>query len=249
LSESQNEPHGGQFLSATPTGAHSYPEFLGTLAHELRNALAPIRISMHVVKLSTATDPNVDESFAVIERQMRSFIALIDDLQDISRLARGAVVLQKMKISLADVLEGALDICRTQLESAEQTVSFEPPPAALFVDADPDRLQLVFRKLLQNAAKYSVPGGRVTVRCQQEANQAVVQVIDTGIGIDPGMLEKVFDLFEQINDARAHQRGGLGIGLTLARDLIRLHGGSIEARSTGDGQGSQFIVRLPLVSG
>jgi signal transduction histidine kinase len=248
LSEAKAQCGGDGPLSVSATDAHRYPEFLGTLAHELRNALAPIRISMHVVKLSTVTDPNVDESFAVIERQMRSFIALIDDLQDISRLARGAVVLQKMKIALADVLEGALEACRAQLESAEQTVSFEPPAAALFVDADPDRLQLVFKKLLQNAAKYSLPGGRVTVRCQPEGKLAAVHVIDTGIGIEPGMLERVFELFEQINDPKAYSRGGLGIGLTLARDIVRLHGGSIEARSGGTGHGSEFIVRLPLVS-
>lgn len=235
--------------SETPDNAQIYPEFLGTLAHELRNALAPIRISMHVVKLSTAANPSIDDSFAIIERQMRSFITLIDDIQDISRLTRGIVVLRKSKIALADIVEAAIDSCRPQLESAEQQLTLELPPTSVVVDADYERLQQAFSKLLQNAAKYSLPQGHVTVRCQFDDKQATVRVMDTGIGIQPAMLERVFDLFQQLNDPEAHQRGGLGIGLTLARDIVRLHGGTIEARSQGPGQGSEFLVSVPLATG
>jgi signal transduction histidine kinase len=223
-----------------------YPEFLGTLAHELRNALAPMRISMHVVKLSTSGNANVEESFAIIERQMRSFISLIDDIQDVSRFSRGVIALQKGKLGLADLLGASVDSCRALLESAEVQIHLEPPPPTVLVEGDFDRLQQVFNKVLQNAAKYSAPGGEVTIRCLAEGDQIATHVIDTGIGIEPEMLEKVFDLFHQINDPQAHRRGGLGIGLTLARDILRLHGGAIEAKSEGKGRGSEFIIRLPL---
>ena len=250
MSEATQESHGGAATphSVSSTTEHLYPEFLGTLAHELRNALAPIRISMHVVKLSTSSNPNVDESFAIIERQMRSFIGLIDDIQDVSRLARGMVAMQMGRIALADILEGAVTSSRAQLESAEQKLNFVPPPNHLFIEADYDRLQQVFGKLLQNAAKYSVPGGTVTIDCHFDGNQVTVRVSDTGIGIEPAMLDKVFDLFQQLNDPQALRRGGLGIGLTVARDIVHLHGGTIEAHSEGGGKGSAFVVRLPLVA-
>ncbi len=249
MSEAKQISHGETTtpLSATSANEQLYPEFLGTLAHELRNALAPIRISMHVVKLSTGSNPNVEESFAIIERQMRSFIGLIDDIQDVSRLTRGLVALQKGQLELADILEAAVTNCRALFESAEVKLLFEPPPRSLVIEADYDRIQQVFTKLLQNAAKYSLPGGQVTIRCDLHDNEAAVHVIDTGIGIEPQMLERVFDLFRQLNDPQAQKRGGLGLGLSLARDIVRLHGGTIRALSKGSGQGAEFIVRLPLV--
>jgi signal transduction histidine kinase len=224
----------------------NYPEFLGTLAHELRNALAPIRISMHVVKLSTPPNPNLDDSFAIIERQIRSFIGLIDDIQDVSRLSRHVVALQKNRIALANVVDAALATCQAQLQAAEQQVTLELPPTSVVVEADYDRLHACFVKLLQNAAKYSLPGGQVTIHCHHDSENARVHIMDTGIGIDPAMLGRVFDMFQQLNDPQALQRGGLGLGLTLARDIIHLHGGRIEARSEGPGRGSEFIVTLPL---
>jgi signal transduction histidine kinase len=223
-----------------------YTEFLGTLAHEIRNSFTPIYNSLHIIKFSCNPSPDVNESFAIIDRQMRGFLGLVDDIHDVSRFARGQVVLRMERASLAEIVDSAVEACRPLLEAAELQLEFEWPPDAVKINADLQRLPQAFIKLLQNAAKFSLPGGRVTVRCQLEDKQAVVRVIDTGIGIEAGMLDKVFDLFTQLNDPRALSRNGLGIGLSLVRDIVRIHGGTVEAHSKGAGLGSEFLVRLPL---
>ncbi len=225
-----------------------YTEFLGTLAHELRNSFTPISNSLHIVRLSCNPNPDSEESFAIINRQMRGFLSLVDDIHDVSRFARGLVALRMMRFSLAEIVDTAVDACRQQLESAEQRLEVVRPSQAVLVNADSQRLQQAFMKLLQNAAKFSLPGGRVTVQSESDSKQALIHVIDTGIGIEDGKLEEIFELFEQVNDPRALSRGGLGIGLPLARAIVHLHGGTVEAHSQGPGLGSEFLVRLPLAS-
>ncbi len=224
-----------------------YSEFLGLLAHELRTPLAPIRNSLHVVKLSCTADTDVQESLGIIERQLQVFIHLIDDLQEVSRIARGRIQLHKEKTGLAEVIQSAVKTCRADLDAAEQQLSVELPSEPIYVKADVAHLAKAFAMLLHNAARYSEPGGHIGVRSEVAENRVFVHFTDTGIGIDPAMLSKVFDLFRQLNDPRAPSRGGLGIGLTLAKGIVMLHGGTIEAHSDGAGKGSDFVVMLPLI--
>ncbi|HEV8058248.1 MAG TPA: HAMP domain-containing sensor histidine kinase [Gemmataceae bacterium] len=236
-----------QRVLALAENERRYSEFLGLLAHELRTPLAPIRNSLHVVKVSCSADADVQESLGIIERQLHVFIRLIDDLQEVSRIARGRIQLHKERTGLAEVVQSAVKTCRADLDAAEQQLSVELPSEPIYVEADASHLGKAFAMLLHNAARYSEPGGHVTVRSEVGKGQVFVHVIDTGIGIDPAMLSRIFDLFRQLNDPRAPSRGGLGIGLTLAKGIVMLHGGAIEAHSDGAGKGSDFVVTLPLI--
>ena len=219
-------------------------EFLATLAHELRNPLAPIVSSLDIMRRSS--DPaQLERAREVASRQARHMVRLIDDLLDLSRISRGIIVLQRETMPLAQAIASAIETSRPLLDGRGHRLVVEPLDDTLLVEGDPTRLAQVFSNLLNNAARYTEPGGEVRVAMRREDGQALVAVSDTGIGIAPEHLDAVFEMFVQA-DGSPEGSGGLGIGLTLVRQLVELHGGSVAASSEGRGHGSCFSVRLPL---
>ena len=218
-------------------------EFLAMLAHELRNTLAPIRTTVGI----TSADAVVSRVRDVVDRQVTQMARLLDDLLDVSRLARESLLLQRRPTALAEVLDAALETSRPLLAHNALRLVVDQPAEPVILDADAVRLTQVFANLLNNAAKYSHPGDAVTLTVRLEEAFVAVSVSDTGIGIAPHMLPRVFDLFAQGTEARSHAPGGLGIGLSLAQRLVDMHGGRIDVCSPGTGEGSTFTVRLPLL--
>jgi signal transduction histidine kinase len=186
-------------------------------------------------------------SRAVMERQVGQMVRLIDDLLDVSRITRGKVALRRERTDLLAAVRAAVEASQPAVEAARHELSVELSPEPVWVDADPARLAQVVTNLLNNATKYTDPGGRIRVTAGPEGGEAVVRVRDTGVGIPPEMLAQVFELFTQVDTSLARRvQGGLGIGLSLAKRLVEMHGGSVEAQSDGPGTGSEFVVRLPL---
>jgi PAS domain S-box-containing protein len=222
-------------------------EFLATLAHELRNPLAPIRNSLHIFRMAGIQDPAVARVTGMMERQVVHMVRMVDDLLEVSRISRGKIELRREHVSLAGVLRAAVDTSLPLFEAARHRLAVAMPDESLMLDADPVRLAQVFANLLNNAAKYTPPGGEIDVNVRQEPGMAVVCVRDNGEGIPEAMLGRIFNMFTQVNTGHRAQ-GGLGIGLTLARTLVHLHGGDIEAHSEGAGRGCEFLVRLPLAA-
>jgi PAS domain S-box-containing protein len=223
-------------------------EFLATLAHELRNPLAPLRNSLEVMRRSADGGPSVDGARAIMERQLTHLVRLVDDLLDLSRITRGRIELRKTRLDVALAVEDALEACRPQLEVRRHRVNVDLAKEPVFVEADRIRLAQVFTNLLSNACKYTPPGGDIKIRAAREGNEAVVTVADGGIGIKPEMLPRIFEMFSQAVRSQVLSEGGLGIGLSLVRGLVEQHGGRVEAKSEGLGLGSEFIVRLPVAS-
>jgi PAS domain S-box-containing protein len=226
-------------------------EFLATLSHELRNPLAPIRSVADLLKRAEDLAPDLRAASTILERQVHHMTHLIDDLLDMSRITSGLVRLQREPLDLSALLAAALDSYRPVLESARHEVTFSPPAAPVSVEGDRIRLTQVFSNILHNAAKYTPPAGRIWVQVHHEGGEAIASVRDSGVGIPPAMLTQVFEPFARLD--RPAERGdrdrdrGLGIGLTIAKTLVELHGGRIEAQSEGPNQGSEFIVRLPAI--
>ncbi len=220
-------------------------EFLAMLAHELRNPLAAICSGLEVQKISDTGDAVATLTHDILQRQAKQLVRLVDDLLDVSRITRGKVDLSKERIDLADVIRSALAICAPLIERAGCSLKVEATDS-LVVDADAVRMTQIVSNLLNNAAKYSPDGGRITIRLARDAGEAVIAVRDSGIGITAESLPKIFDLFVQGDNPSTRSQGGLGIGLTLVRNLVELHGGRIAARSDGIGQGSEFVIRMPL---
>jgi signal transduction histidine kinase/ActR/RegA family two-component response regulator len=221
-------------------------EFLAILAHELRNPLAPIRNSLYILQLSGRDDPTARRVGEMMERQVSHMVRLVDDLLEVSRITRGKIELKRENVDIAVIVRNAVETSRPLIDAALHSLTVAVPRDELFVDGDPMRLAQVFANLLNNAAKYTDPRGRVAIAGRREGDHAVVSVRDSGTGIPADMLPRVFELFTQVGKATERANGGLGIGLTLAKSIVELHGGSIEARSEGPGRGSEFIVRLPL---
>ena len=221
-------------------------EFLATLAHELRNPLAPIRQAARLAQSETATVAQRRWSQQVIERQVRHMALLLDDLLDVSRITRGRLELRRQRVKLARIIDAALETARPLLDERKQTLELELPAEPLLLDADPLRLSQVISNLLANAAKYSEAGGRVVLRAQTVDGCAEISVRDTGVGIEADALPRIFEMFAQAKSSLDRAEGGLGIGLALVKGLVELHGGTVEARSDGTGQGALFIVKLPL---
>jgi PAS domain S-box-containing protein len=223
-------------------------EFLAILAHELRNPLAAISNAAQL-----QAHPGAEEfhqwSHEVIERQVRRLTRLVDDLLDVSRIGRGKIQLRPQRIDLAEVLRSAAEAVRPLIDQRGHDLHLTADPERIELEADPFRLEQVLVNLLINAAKYTEPGGRIELAAVGEVTHAVVRVTDTGIGIEPELLPRVFDLFTQGNLALSRSEGGLGIGLTMVQKLIEMHGGSVEASSDGHGRGSVFTVRLPAQTG
>ena len=218
-------------------------EFLAVLAHELRNPLAPIRSALEIMRRSGDEHDTVGRMRAMIERQFAQLVRLVDDLLDVSRISRGKVELHRERLDLAQVLESAVETSRPSLEAGQHRLTVELPPGPLPVDGDPTRLSQVFANLLQNAAKFSDEGGPVELKAERQdgpqGGRVVVTVSDRGIGIGPKLLPRVFEMFAQGDVAGSRRLGGLGIGLTLVRSLVQLHGGEVAAHSEGPGRGNR----------
>jgi len=220
-------------------------EFLATLAHELRNPLAPIRQAALISKAPTATDAQKRWSHDVIDRQVQHMSLLLDDLLDISRVTRGTLALRMQSTELSSVIDTAVETARPTIDSKRHVLTVDMPPEPLRFTVDPLRVAQVLSNLLTNAAKYTDPEGQIRLIARCEADDVVICVADSGIGISAATLPRVFNMFSQVHSTTDRSEGGLGIGLALAQGLIELHGGTIEARSEGLGCGSEFTVRLP----
>jgi signal transduction histidine kinase/CheY-like chemotaxis protein len=220
-------------------------QFLATLAHELRNPLAPIRNALHFMQLCGSRDPDMQNARDMIDRQVRHMVRLVDDLMEVSRITLGQIQLKCEPVSLAIVITNAVEVSHPLIDSARHRLVVELSEE-LYVEGDSTRLSQVVQNLLNNAAKYTPPGGQITLRADRDGEYAVIRVSDTGIGIPPGMLDRVFEMFTQVDRGSSLSQGGLGIGLALALQLTQMHGGRIDVTSAGEGHGSEFIVRLPL---
>jgi PAS domain S-box-containing protein len=223
-------------------------EFLAMLAHELRNPLAPIRNAVAILHHLGPTDDRVVYSRDVIERQVQHLARLVDDLLDVSRITLGKVKLQKERVELAAVVTRAVETSRPAIDARRHRLTLSLPPRGVQVEADPTRLAQIISNLLTNAAKYTDEGGQVFLTAEREGAQVVIRVRDTGMGIPAELLTHVFDLFIQGDRTLDRSDGGLGIGLTLVRRLVEMHGGTVAATSAGPGQGSEFVVRLPALA-
>jgi signal transduction histidine kinase/ActR/RegA family two-component response regulator len=222
-------------------------EFLAVLAHELRNPLAPIRNSLQLLRMGNGNGEIIEQARSVMERQLEHMVHLIDDLLDVSRITRGKIQLRKERVELAAAVQSALEAARPLIEASNHELTVRLPPEPTYLDADPTRLAQVFSNLLTNAAKYTERAGRIWLTVERQSGDAVVSVRDTGIGIAAEYLPRVFQMFSQVAPALERSQGGLGIGLSLVKGLVEMHGGTVEAHSDGPGKGSQFVVRLPVV--
>jgi PAS domain S-box-containing protein len=232
-------------LAALQEADRRKDEFLAILAHELRNPLAPIRNAVQILRTQGPPVPQLQWARDVIERQVEQLTRLVDDLLDVSRITRGKIELRTERVELAAVVRDAVEASRPLVEKWSHALAVELPPAPLFLQADRTRIAQVLLNLLDNAAKYTEPGGRIWLTAAREGGEVVIRVRDTGIGIPADMLARIFDLFTQVDRSVERFQGGLGIGLTLVQRLVAMHGGTVEARSAGPGQGSEFVLRLP----
>ena len=221
-------------------------EFLATLAHELRNPLAPIHHGLQLMKLSGAQKATVEQARAMMERQLSQMVRLVDDLMDVSRISRSKLELRKERLPLAAVLDRAVETSRPLIEQMGHELTVTVPKQPLIVDADMTRLAQVFLNLLNNAAKYGDRGGHIQLNVERQGSDVVVTVKDTGIGIAADQLPRIFEMFMQVDRSLEQSQSGLGIGLTLVKRLVEMHGGRVEAKSEGPGAGSEFEVRLPI---
>jgi signal transduction histidine kinase/CheY-like chemotaxis protein len=221
-------------------------EFLATLAHELRNPLAPLRNGLQVARLSSPADAPIRPIIEMMERQVNMLVHLVEDLMDVSRITTGKIELRLQRLNLCEVLAASAEASRATIDARGHKLVIELSAEELSLEGDFDRLTQVFCNLLSNAAKYTDVGGTIELRAAQEGPDAVVSVIDTGIGIPAADLPGVFAMFSQVRTHREHANGGLGIGLSLVRQLVEMHGGSVQVMSPGEGFGSTFCVRLPL---
>lgn len=221
-------------------------EFLAMLAHELRNPLAPIRNAVHIMSLIDLPDPKLNWVREVIDRQVRHLTRLVDDLLDISRIVRGKITLRKERIELSTIVQQAQESARPVIEARKHQLTVRLPSYPVTLECDAVRLAQVLQNLLDNAAKYTREGGTIELRAMVIGRELVISVHDNGMGIPPDLLSQVFDLFQQGERSLDRSQGGLGIGLTLARQMVKLHGGQIKAHSLGIDQGSTFTIHLPL---
>lgn len=220
-------------------------QFLAMLAHELRNPLAPIRNAVELMRQVENIDPAFQRSREMVERQVKHLARLVDDLLDISRITSGSIRLRKEVVSLANIVERAVESNRTLLDSRGHRLTVRLPEEPVRLEADPARLEQILSNLLNNAARYTMPGGQIWVTAAREGDEVEIHVRDTGIGVPPDVLERVFEPFMQSDESLARSDGGLGVGLTLVRSLVEIHGGHVEAHSPGLGQGSEFVIHLP----
>ncbi len=222
-------------------------EFLAMLGHELRNPLAPIRNALKIMKQRGSDDPNMCWARDVVDHQVRQMAQLVDDLLEISRVTSGKVRLQMEPVDVATIVAYAVETSRPTIEAAHHRLSISLPAETIKVEADSIRMAQVLSNLLNNAAKYTNPSGQIRVTVVAEGPNVVFRIRDNGIGIPGEMLSRIFELFTQVDHSLDHSQGGLGLGLTLVKSLVEMHGGSVQAQSEGLSKGSEFIVRLPIL--
>jgi signal transduction histidine kinase len=223
-------------------------EFLAMLSHELRGPLAPLGNMLEVVKRAGGNAELLPQAYGTMERQLTQLVRLVDDLLDVSRITRNKMELRKQRVELASIVHHAAEACRPLGDSLQHEVAVTLPREPVYLNADPARLAQVFQNLLNNACKYTEPQGRVWLTAERQAGDVLVTVKDTGLGIPPDKLASIFDMFTQVDASRERARGGLGIGLALVKRLVEMHDGTVEARSEGPGRGSEFVVRLPVLT-
>ncbi len=222
-------------------------EFLATLSHELRNPLAPIHNALDLLTSDSTDERTRAKAQSIIKRQVSHLTRLVDDLLDLSRITRDKIEIRKEKTELASMITATLETCAPTIEAAGQQVKVDLPTQPILIEADPARMAQVFSNLLSNASKFTQPGGAIQLEARVEAQEVVARVRDNGIGIPCEELAHIFDMFRQLDQSLEKTHGGLGIGLTLVRRLVELHGGTVNAQSEGLGKGSEFIVRLPVM--
>jgi signal transduction histidine kinase/FixJ family two-component response regulator len=222
-------------------------EFLAMLGHELRNPLAPILTALQLMQLRDSEASKKERS--IIERHVGHLVHLVDDLLDVARIARGSIELRRTHVELAEIIARSVEMTSPLIEQRRHSLEVSAPSRGLLVDGDPNRLAQIVSNLLTNAAKYTEPGGRISVSAQREGAEVVLRVRDNGIGIAPEMLPRIFDLFAQEQQSLDRSQGGLGLGLAIVRNLVTMHGGTITAKSAGRGRGSEFVVRMPAIAG
>ena len=222
-------------------------EFLATLAHELRNPLAPIMNSVELLNRIGSLDPDAAQARGTIQRQVSHLSRLVDDLLNISRISSGKLTLRKQPLELGPILSDAVETCQPLVKRFNHELSVTLPPQPVWVEGDPVRLAQVVGNLCNNACKYTPPRGKVWISAEREGSDALIRVRDSGVGIPADHLEAVFDLFSQVNPSLERDQSGLGIGLYLVKRLVEMHGGTVTASSAGTGKGSEFVVRLPVL--
>ena len=220
--------------------------FLATLAHELRNPLAPMRTALEIMRIAPRSDAAYDHARSVLDRQMKQMTRLIDDLLDLSRISHGKLELKREQVNLRAVVDSAVEITRPMFEAQGHALHIDLPVDPVYLNADPTRLSQVFSNLLNNAAKYTDRGGSIRLSARRDGDHVLVRLEDNGVGIAREDLQRVFEMFTQVGRSMEQSRGGLGVGLALSQWLVRLHGGTITAHSEGLGHGSEFTVRLPV---
>jgi len=236
-----------QYAYALQEADRRKDEFLATLAHELRNPLAPILSAVQLLGLSDDVDKETSEVLEIIERQVNHMVRLVDDLLEVSRITSGKIQLQLNPIDLNDVIRNAIETSLPLLEGGNHSFSVNLDETPIKIEGDMVRLTQVLSNLLNNAAKYTPEGGLISLTTEQGENWVQVRIKDSGLGIPQEMLNKVFEMFTQVNRHMKRSQGGLGIGLTLVKRLVELHGGRISATSEGEGLGSEFTMKLPLM--
>lgn len=223
-------------------------EFLATLAHELRNPLAPIRNALQIMHLTPEPSAHA-HARSIIERQLQQMVHLVDDLMDVSRISQGKVELRKLPVDITSVVQAAIETSRPVIENGKHEITVQlPPPGQMMIDADITRLTQIIANLLNNAAKYTPESGKINVCAERKGNDVHISVQDSGIGIPTDMLPRVFDMFAQIDRTFERSQGGLGIGLALVKRLVEMHGGTVQAYSEGRGKGSRFVLSMPLLA-
>jgi PAS domain S-box-containing protein len=222
-------------------------EFLAILSHELRNPLAPIRMAVSVLNKIGARDPQLQQIHDIIDRQTTQLTRLLDDLMDVGRISSGKITLRKARFDIALAVSNAVESIRPQVDLLQHELVIDLPPVPIYIDGDITRLAQVFVNLLSNAVRYTNKGGRIRLIVRREQADAVIRVIDPGIGISPDQMSRIFEMFAQVDQSLERGQDGLGVGLALTRTLVELHGGTVEAKSEGLGKGSEFIVRIPAV--
>jgi PAS domain S-box-containing protein len=222
-------------------------EFLAMLAHELRGPLAPLSNMLEIMKRAEGDSDLLQQARSTMERQLGQLLRLVDDLIDVSRITRNKIELRRERVELASIIHQSVEACRPLAECANHQVSVTLPPDPIYLHADPVRLAQVFTNILNNACKYTEPGGKIRLTAERQGSDVVVSIRDTGVGIPPDKLSSVFEMFTQIERTLERSQGGLGIGLTLVKRLVEMHDGTVTAQSEGPGRGSEFVVRLPVL--
>lgn len=221
--------------------------FLSMLAHELRNPLAPIQNAVDLIRLCRLKDENLNAAREVIDRQVSHMVRLVDDLLDVSRITLGKIRLSRGRLDAREVIASALEISGPQIESQRHKLKVDLPDSPIWIEGDAARLSQVMSNLLNNAAKYTPTAGEISLTLRADENEAVFRVADTGVGIPSTMLDRIFDLFTQVENSAGRSGGGLGVGLTLVREIVELHGGRVDVVSEGLGKGSEFWITIPLL--